>query len=492
MQTRSRESAALDPPSSLHRGRGTDAPSHERRLGVGVLSVLFLLAFTARAGWGLWRESRSEHGGALEFPDEVQYWNMARSLHDGKGLQDELGFRATRMPLYPAFLSLFASSERGVFAAKTAQWAVGALVAPFAALLARAYFGRRISVLAGLWCAVDPFLVFFASLLLTETISITILCAFWWLIAGRRIRDAAQAPPASSRRQLVRWLVIGCVAALCVYARESTIGLVMAAMVLSAVPARDRMRNMAGCGIAVAVLAASLVPWGVRNEQVTGEWCWLTTRTGISLYDGVGSGADGASDLADVKQSPAVRGLGEHAWNRYFLDESIRILREDPIRIVRLAWVKLGRMWNPFPNVSTHQSRLERWVSVVWMSTTLGLAACGALLFVAGHRKNGNRTGGSSDLHSDVVEGSSGMRQPATPGSCARSPCDGRGPNLSALGMLLLPAIYFSALHALFVGSVRYRLSTMPMIGVLAAFAAVTIVERVLRCNVGARRTCAI
>lgn len=491
MKTRSPESAALGAPSSLLRGWGTDASSHERRLGVGVLSVLFLLALTARAGWGLWRESRSEHSGVLEFPDEVQYWDMTRSLHDGKGLQDELGFRATRMPLYPAFLSLFAGSERGMFAAKTAQWAVGSLVAPFAALLARAYFGRRVSVLAGLWCAVDPFLVFFASLLLTETISITILCAFWWLIARRRIRDAVQAPPASSRRQLVRWLGIGCIAALCVYSRESTIGLVMTAMALSAAPARDRMRNVAGCGIAVAVLTASLVPWGVRNERATGAWCWLTTRTGISLYDGVGPGADGASDLADVKQSPAVRGLGEHAWNRYFLDESFRIVRENPIRIVRLAWVKLGRMWNPFPNVSTHQSRLERWVSVVWMSTTLTLAACGAMLLVVGKARKRNRTDGTSDLPSDGAAGSLKAGQPTKPDPGARSSCDGCGPNLSALGMLLLPAIYFSALHALFVGSVRYRLSAMPMIEVLAAFAAVTIAERILRCNASTRRTCA-
>ena len=109
----------------------------KQRLGPTVLLVLFVIALCARASWGVWRESRSAQPAALEFPDEVQYWNMAVSLCEGRGLRDELGFRATRMPLYPAFLSLFAGLEHGVLAAKAAQWALGALVAPLTALLAK-------------------------------------------------------------------------------------------------------------------------------------------------------------------------------------------------------------------------------------------------------------------------------------------------------------------------------------------------------------------
>jgi len=39
----------------------------------------------------------------------------------------------------------------------------------------------------------------------------------------------------------------------------------------------------------------------------------------------------------------------------------------------------------------------------------------------------------------------------------------------AAIMGLLLPAIYFTLLHMLFVGSVRYRLPAMPMIVVLSA-----------------------
>ena len=91
------------------------------------------------------------------------------------------------------------------------------------------------------------------------------------------------------------------------------------------------------------MVAVCLVPWAVRNRQVTGDWCWLTNRAGISLYDGVGPGATGDSDRGEIKRMPAVRGLDETTWNRYFLTESVRAMREDPVRILRLALVKIGR-----------------------------------------------------------------------------------------------------------------------------------------------------
>ena len=49
---------------------------------------------------------------------------------------------------------------------------------------------------------------------------------------------------------------------------------------------------------------------------------------------------------------------------------------------------------------------------------------------------------------------------------------------MHAAWLLLLPALYISALHTLFVGSVRYRLPAMPMLEMLAAFALVALFDR--------------
>jgi hypothetical protein len=393
------------------------------------LVTIFLLALLLRAGWGAVALVQADDSFALEFPDEQQYWLIARSFWAGDGLRDELGFRATRMPLYPAMLSVFTGLSSGVFIAKAFHWVIGAATASIVAGAATTFFvDHRTGIAAGLIIACDPFLVFFSSLLLTETLFIATLVGFWWMI-GRLLQD--RGAPA------VRWIVAGLLGALCVYVRESGAGLVAAAVVFVVVCHRFDRRTILGAAITVCVIMVALLPWAARNRHVMGKWCWLTTRGGISLYDGVGPQATGASDLGNVKRMPAVSGMSEVEWNDYFLEESYNAIRAEPTRILRLAGTKLARTWNPLPNVETYQSHLARTVSAAWMLPVYTFAAIGALLLFT--RK--------------------------------------RGTSVMVL-LLLLPAVYLSVLHSLFVGSVRYRLSAVPMIEMLAAVALVAILNR--------------
>jgi hypothetical protein len=400
------------------------------RLSWRWILAVFMIALLLRAGLGIVRLVGAEGPTALEFPDEQQYWLMAQSLHAGDGLADELGFQATRMPLYPGALSLFAGYERGIVAAMVSHWIVGAVAAALAACLAAYLAGPVVGVIAGLLVAADPFLVFFASLLLTETWFLAALLGLWW-VAACLLREHP--------RSLLLWGLAGLLAALCVYLRESSLGLALAVLALACLRHRSRPSAWIGASLAVAILVAALVPWALRNERVIGEWCWLTTRGGISLYDGVGPQATGASNLGAVKQMPAVRGLSETEWNDYFLRESLRAIRQEPLRMLRLAVVKLGRMWNPLPNVETYQSGFVRVVAAAWSCPIFLLALIGA------------------------------YRLWTRPSSAA---------DRWTLLLLLLPAAYLSLLHSLFVGSVRYRLGAMPMIEILAALAVVSLARR--------------
>ncbi len=396
------------------------------------LLLVFLVALTLRAGLGTVRLVRSDNSAALEFPDEQQYWLMADSLQSGNGLADELGFRATRMPLYPGMLSVFTRMDHGVVAARVFHWLIGAVAAMLTAGLAASLLDRRAGLIAGLLVAVDPFLVFFSSLLLTETLFLAALVGLWWTL-GRLIRESGGS--------ISRWATAGVLAALCVYIRESSLGLVICGMGLVCLCHRFHRRTWIGAVVACGILIAALVPWAVRNERVIGEWCWLTTRGGISLYDGVGPQATGASDLGNIKQMPAVRNLSEVEWNRYFFRESFEAIKTQPTRILRLAGVKLGRMWNPVPNVETYRSRLVRFVAAAWSLPVFLLALFGV-----------RRLWVSEIAH-------------------------GRWMVL----LLVLPALYLSVLHTLFVGSVRYRLGAMPMIEILAAWALVGLIDRLRR-----------
>jgi hypothetical protein len=234
------------------------------------------------------------------------------------------------------------------------------------------------------------------------------------------------------------WLTIGLTASVTVYLRESSLGLVLAGLVFLVVCRGIGAAEVRGAVAAGLVLAAAMAPWGIRNRQVTGQWVWLTTRAGISLYDGVGPTATGASDLGEIKQMPAVRNLGELEWNRYFLDASVREIRADPARVLRLAGAKLGRMWNPLPNVDTYQSAAIRLVAASWSIPTFALAVLGAVVLPAKRGREG----------------------------------------LTWTLWMLLPGAYLTLLHSLFIGSVRYRLGATPMIEILAALAVVTILTR--------------
>ena len=362
---------------------------------------------------------------APQLPDEVQYWNMARSIADGQGLEDELGYRASRMPLYPAFLAPFAKLTNGLAFALALQAVFSALACGFTSLLAWRIAPDRIralaAVIAGLLVALDPFLIYFCRLLLTESLfvcALSALLAVSWPVTEK-----------NSRCGPWRWLASGVLCALCVYLRPSGVALLVGwwAFVLF----RRRFDKTAVLGVCgwMLMLVLMLSPWAARNKSVTGEWVWLTTRMGISLYDGVHPEATGASNLGDIKAT----GQSELVWNRDFKTKAWQHIRTEPGRMIRLAGRKFVRTWNLWPNAEGYRG--------VWIKVTLGAWTALILLTAAW----GTRT----------------VR--AAP---------------AAIMGLLLPAIYFTLLHMLFVGSVRYRLPAMPMIEVLSAVGIAALLAR--------------
>ena len=395
------------------------------RLRIAPAGILFLLALVARAGFGLAAAERHTEGG-LQFDDERWHWSIAQSCRAGEGMVGEFGHRAERMPVYPWFLSFFAGSSHGLGCARAAQWVLGALAACFTYFLARSLCGPTAGFLAGCIVALDPALVGSASLLLTETLFVTAVAALWWVAWPLRRPEGGS---------WMRWTSVGLLAALCVHLRESSLLLVAALAVYLIVVRRDR-RAVGGVVGIVLISVASLLPWAYRNSRVIGQWCWLTTRGGISLYDGVRPGATGASDLADVKNAPEVAGLSETEWNRYFLRQSARAIADDPLRIIRLAFVKLGRTWSPVLNAAEYQSPLIRLVFAAWYLPFYAL----------------------------IVMGIYARRREA-----------------SVLIGLLLPTLCLSLIHSFYVGSVRYRLGALPTLAVLAAVGAMLLVNRLRR-----------
>jgi hypothetical protein len=393
----------------------------EARRGPGgrAAAGVFLAALLARAAYGMYAHADGSVA-SLHYDDEQWYWALAESLRGGQGLVGEFGHRAERMPLYPAILSVFASFSQGPGAARMMQWVIGALAAPLTTALAWQCFKPfkdvthvgLLAVVAGLGVAFDPALCGMASLLLTETFFVTTLIALWW-VALPLVRGGAT-------REWPRWAALGTLAALTIYFREAGVIFVAALLLFLLVARRDKHAAV-GAMFAAAMVVAALLPWHARNTRVLGASYWLTSRGGISLYDGVRPGATGEGNLAGVKDSPEVAGLGEVAWDGHFRDASWQVIRTQPGRVAVLVPTKLARTWSPW--VHAYESRLIRLVFAVWYVPIYALGAIGAW---------------------------AGRREPRV------------------LIILLLPVVCITALHSVFVGSVRYRVGAVPTLAILA------------------------
>lgn len=391
-----------------------------------MLTSVFLLALIARAGFGLNSVRENAHArpgevSSLQFDDEQWYWSIAQSYRSGEGMVGEYGHRAERMPLYPWVLSWFPSGEGGVNAARWLQYILGSLAV--CAVMTLAWRLGTSGLVAGCIVALDPTMVGSASLLLNETLTV-MLVAFVWCV-GLPLSDP-QTKPA------LRWLFMTALMVLSIYTKESTLLLVIALLALLVVT-RPRLTFAPHAIISIFCIVLALLPWAYRNKQLTGEWIFLTSRGGISLYDGVHPGATGASDLGTIKTDPEVLALEEAEWNAHFKEAAWTHIKDDPIRILRLAITKLARTWSPILNAAEYDSNMIRIIFAGWYVPLYLLVGWGI------YRRRHDR---------------------------------------ALLLGLLIPALCVCAMHAVFVGSVRYRLVAIPTLAILGAMGLQAIIDR--------------
>jgi hypothetical protein len=174
------------------------------------------------------------------------------------------------------------------------------------------------------------------------------------------------------------------------------------------------------------LVALVLTPWALRNYKVLHRLIWTDTNSGITLYDGYNPDATGASDQQFVKHLPQLRLMDEEGRSQYLTIRAIDFIRRHPRRVAELALAKAARTWSPMPLSDQFGNPRYRLIG-------LGYSVPFDLLILFG-----------------LFHGN--MRR-------------------SAKVFLLLPAIYLTAVHALTIGSLRYRLPAEAPLAVMAACA---------------------
>lgn len=385
--------------------------------------LLLLLGTAAilRVGWAWTRPT--DDASLRPLPDQLEYLDLARSVRAGEGLRFfDPRFRdhvyAYRSPGYPLFVAACAADPRWT---RVAQALLDVLTVLAVFLLARPWLGPRVALLAAGFAALNPYFVFFSGLLLSETLFTALLGWALVLLTLDRTRP---------RRAAAGWWAGIVLLALAGLVRPSAIGwpLVLGVVAVLALPlpsiAPRRLRLHAGAAAALATVLL-LLPWASRNRVVLGQWVWTTTNGGMTLYDGLHPDATGSSDQSFVQRLPQLQRMNEVERDQHLRRLAVEAAAADPARVLRLAGAKIARMWSPFPLSNEYRGkRLYVLVGLGYAVPLFALALLGVLR-------------GSVPL---------GVRL-----------------------LLLTPAIYLTIVHALAVGSLRYRVPADLPLCVLAA-----------------------
>ena len=298
----------------------------------GIVLFAFVLRVGARAA-----------GGAAGFWANSYYlfFTLAQQLASGHGYAFP-GFAPTafRVPFYPIFIAAVTQGRQDFWALLIAQALVSAGTVACVAWLARLWFGRAVAIVAAGIAALYPYYLWHDTAL-QETGLFTFLAtlAMALVVATQR------------RRGFVVALLTGLMLGLAILTRATLMPFAVFAVVWLILPdgagtaLRRRALTAALCFLA---LGATLSPWLIRAQQITGRYT-LGTEFGAAVFGGNNAATfrfypRQSIDLsrhagfraltpADRMQLRPVRG-NEAAVSDWYLQRGLTYIVADPGRFV--------------------------------------------------------------------------------------------------------------------------------------------------------------
>ncbi len=359
-------------------------------------------------------------------PDQREYLSLGRNLLHERTLyfvdpRFDQPVHAYRTPGYPAFIAMMGGNIEAI---RLAQALIDCSTILAIYLLAkRLSDSSALPPIAGLIVAVNPFLIYFSGLILSETLLTALLA--WGILLLVRHR--------------IFWAGVVFLAAVMVRPSALLLGPLLAGFAVGGNPRGAGgywMRGIRDAGIVAIILAAGMSLWAMRNHRVLGTWIWTTTNSGVTLYDGFNPNATGASDQRFIADLPQLRSMNEVERSRYLQALARQWALQHPLRSAVLTVRKILRTWSPIPLSDEYSRPLYRLIAAAYALPLDLLVLLGII---------SRRIDPPSRL------------------------------------LLLTPAIYFTVIHALSVGSLRYRIPAEPPLAALAACGLISLQPRMSR-----------
>ena len=290
--------------------------------------------------------------------DELTYMRCADNILSGRGFVTPgfgLDLRLFLPPAYPVFLIPFrAAFDAGALphAVGVVQALLGLATAALVYLTARRLGGRLAGGAAALAVLFHPYLAFFSSRVLTETLAIFFFALFLSLYldrdAGPRRLGAAGVVIALAALTRPIFLYLGILACVCLLFRSRD------------EPWRKRLINAAALA---AALVVALAPWTARNYALSGRLIPVADFSGRILYQGhkiLASGVSLPSPRTFIQSEEFRRRVeadgdspvaAELAFQDYAREKALRLIAEHKKEFVFLSLRRLGHMFSLYPAV---------------------------------------------------------------------------------------------------------------------------------------------
>ena len=415
-------------------------------------TLVFAFALSLRCAGGIWWQARQADENAFAFGDSFSYWVLGHQIYKGAPYQfGGENAKISRTPGYPILIAawhkLFAGKP-SVVSVRMLNAILGACTVVAIGILATLLFDRWAGVCAAILASIYPGGIVMSILILSEgpfSFVMTLqLLAFYYVLRNS----------SSAKDNSLRWraaILTGVAAAVAVLIRPSWLlftPLLLAVVVLCS--AQRKKRCLQGILIMLA-FCVTMSPWWVRNYRVVGHFVPTTLQVGASLYDGLHEKATGGSDMSfvlgfyraqnidDAKLAAPPLDSYEFRLNNRMRDAALDWAGANPTQVLALAGNKFVRLWRPLASDKTGASVAMRWGMAAGYLGIVALALYGLAILIK--RRKSNQTDGS----------------PST-----------QAPVLVAVLLSISPAIYFTALHMVFVGSIRYRQPAVLVLTLLA------------------------
>jgi 4-amino-4-deoxy-L-arabinose transferase-like glycosyltransferase len=271
--------------------------SHDPRSAWGIIAA----AFVVRLLWGL---AAGVTPGGAGFDDAAWYHRTAITLAHGGGYLSPFTAHPTAAwpPGYPLVLSLAYRVAGTTPATAVALNAIfGAFTCFFVWRLGAHLGGARLGLVAVALVAFFPSHVFFAAVVLSETLFTCLVCGLV-LAAVRLLARAGDAPRGA-------WVVWGLAAGLTALVRAESVVVALVPAASLAIRADRRARRVLAATLLGVVVA--LAPWTLRNFRVFGTFVPTSTGFGRTLWIGHNPLASGGmSDAIQAAMQQAILAAG--------------------------------------------------------------------------------------------------------------------------------------------------------------------------------------